>query len=242
MKNKLALIAISFIIGTAVYSQNQPTRKIYTTPDKNTYRRATVEAFDLDKVYNAITGEKIPKSDVIKMIQDNPKIHLEREYDIEGKILRYLYDPNDQNRSSNVVEPTKVSDGSAFPNFKLTTIDGKVSELRKLRGKFVILRFELGASGFRFKKNEIAELDKQINVLKNKENVEAIIIFQCAEEEIRKGFDLKDSNFKLVANGFNFIIKYGIRKFPSTLLIDPYGKLIKDFDFSEDIVLENYIK
>lgn len=237
MKNSvLIVLAISFIMGNAVYSQNQQNKKTYIT--------TTTEVFDFSKVYNKATGEKIRDSDVKRMIQDNPKLNLDREYDAEGKVLRYLYDPNDQNRSSKVVVGTKISEGSEFPNFKLTTIDGKESELNKLQGKLVILRFELGASDFRFKKNEIAEFDKQINALKNKENVEAIIIFQCAEDEIRKGFDLKDSNFKLVADGFNFIIKYGIRHFPSTLLIDQNGKLIKDYIFSEseNIVLDQYIK
>lgn len=235
MKNKvLIVLVISLMMGNAAFSQNQQNRKTYTS--------TTVEAFDLNKVYDKVTGSKIPVSDVKEMIHANPRLNLEREYDAEGKVLRYLYDPSTPNRSSNVVAGTKISEGSAFPNFKLTTIDGKESELNKLQGKLVILRFEMGAS--HFKKNEIAELDKQINALKNKENVEAIIIFQCAEDEIRKGFDLKDSNFKLVANGFNFIIKYCIRHFPSTLLIDQNGKLIKDYIFleSENIVLDQYIK
>lgn len=52
MKNKLALIAISFIIGTAVYSQNQPIATSYKRPfiDKD---------WDLNKIYYKATGLKI---------------------------------------------------------------------------------------------------------------------------------------------------------------------------------------
>ena len=59
---------------------------------------------------------------------------------------------------------------------------------------------------------------------------------------MRKGFDLENSNFELVANGQNFIEKYGISRFPSTVLIDQDGKLIEKYFYSEDITLKEHIK
>jgi hypothetical protein len=98
------------------------------------------------------------------------------------------------------------------------------------------------AKGNRFKKQDIELLDKKINALSKKEVVEAIIIFQSAEDEVREGFDLANSNFKLVANGVKFMIKYAIRQYPSTLLIDQNGILIGYFSDLDNLNLEEYIK
>jgi hypothetical protein len=114
--------------------------------------------------------------------------------------------------------------------------------LNSLQGKLVIVRFEKVANDFHFKKNEIADLDKKINSLKNKEDVEGIVIFECPEEEVRSGFDLKDSNFNVVADGQNFGLRYDVHFYPTTLLIDQTGKLIKVYFYSDDINLEEYVK
>ena len=187
------------------------------------------------------TGLKVSKSEFLKLIQENPKIYFEREVDAEGNVIRYLYNPSNQNRSGNEILNANVSEKVAFPNFKLTTIDKKKIELKNLIGKLVILRFELEANSFRFKKQEIEELDKQINLLSNKDDIEAIIIFGCTEDEVRKGFNLTSSNFELVANGQNFIFKYDIHSFPSTLLIDQNGKLIENYSDSKSIIIEEHI-
>ncbi len=236
MKNKvLIILAISFIIGTAAYGQNQQIGKSYT-------RSFVDKDFSPDKVYNKATGAKVSERDYRKILEENPRLYLEREIDEEGNVIRYLYDPNKPTVSDKPNLMTNIPEKGSVPNFKLTAIDGKKIELANLQGKLVILRFEQGAGDLRFKKNEIADLDKKINSLKNKENVEAIILFECPEEEVRKGFDLKDSNFKLIADGRNFSFKYDVHFYPTTLLIDQNGKLIKVYFNSEDINLEEYIK
>lgn len=206
------------------------------------FKRTFVDKdFDPNKIYNKETGIKISKSEYSKLQQKNSRIYFEREVDEEGNVIRYLYDPSNQNGSDNGNLNANVSEKVAFPNFKLTTIDKKKIELKNLVGKLVILRFELEANSFRFKKQEIEELDKKINALSNKEDVEAIIIFGCTEDEVREGFNLNNSNFKLVANGQNFIFKYNIHRFPSTLLIDQNGKLIENYSDSEEIIIEEHL-
>jgi len=224
-------MVLSLIYCGNTYSQNQQIKRSFVDKDWN-----------INKVYYKATGAKVSESDFYKINQEHPRLHLEREIDEEGHVMRYLYDPNNQTVSDKPNLLTNIPEKGTVPNFKLTAIDGKKIELANLQGKLVILRFEQGASDFRFKKNEIADLDKKINSLKNKDNVEAIIIFQCPEDEIRKGFDLKDSNFKLIPNGQNFAIKYDVHFYPSTLLIDQSGKLIKVYFNSEDINLDQYIK
>ena len=231
--NLLLLLLLTILTVNAAYTQNQ---QIGTS-----YKRTFIDKdWDLNKLYYKATGSKISVNEYHKLHQEFPKLYLEREVNEEGRVVRYLFDPNDQDKKPNLM--TNIPEKGAVPNFKVKSIDGKKIELNNLQGKLVIVRFEQGAGDFRFKKNEIAELDKKINSLKNKENVEGIIIFECPEEEVRKGFDLKDSNFKLIADGQNFSIKYDVHFYPTTLLIDQTGKLIKVVFYSDDINLEEYMK
>ena len=224
MKGKLLIVlTISFMITNLALSQGLT-------------RTMVDNDFSPDKVYYKQTGEKMPLSEFRRITQG--RVYFEREIDEEGHVIRYFYDPNNQKERYLSTLPEKA----LLPNFKLTTIDNKRIELKKLNGKLVILRFELEANSFRFKKQEIAALDKKINALSNKNDVEAIIIFSCGEDEVRKGFDIDNSNFKLVANGENFIIKYDIHTFPSTLLIDQNGKVIENFTNTENINLDDYLK
>jgi peroxiredoxin len=235
MKSKLLIILVfSFIYVGTVYCQNQQIGKSYT-------RSFIDKDWDISKLYNKVTGTRVTEGEFHKIRQENPKMYIEREIDEEGNVIRYLYDPNKPAVNDKPNLMTNIPERGLVPNFKVKTIDGKKIELASLQGKLVILRFECGAGDFRFKKNEIAELDKKINALKNKENVEAIIIFECSEEEVRKGFDLQNSNFNLIADGRNFSFKYGVHFYPSTLLIDQSGKLINVYFNSEDINLEEYL-
>ena len=224
MKGKLLIVlTISFMITNLALGQGLT-------------RTMVDNDFSPDKVYYKQTGEKMPLSEFRRITQG--RVYFEREIDEEGHVIRYFYDPNNQKDRIWNTLPEKA----LVPNFKLTTIDNKRIELKKLTGKLVILRFELEANSFRFNKQEIAALDKKINALSNKNDVEAIIIFSCGEDEVRKGFDIANSNFKLVAGGENFIIKYDIHRFPTTLLIDQEGKLIENLSNPESVVLEDYLK
>ena len=105
----------------------------------------------------------------------------------------------------------------------------------------VILRFELEADSFRFKKDEIVEIDKSINLSQRQSEIQAIIIFEASVEEIKKGFDLKNSNFKLIPNGFNFHQMLNIKSFPSTIILDKEGRLMGKLDWSESINILNML-
>lgn len=231
---ELFLVLISFLMSTVAFGQDNKVGMNYT--------RSFVSSFSSDNVYYKETGQKIPLAEFRRLMQENPKIYFEREIDEEGTVLRYYYSPNNQIKRGNGVFNFNVSENVAFPNFKLNTIDKKEIELKKISGKLVILRFETEAKGYRFKKQDIELLDKKINALSKKEDVEAIIIFQSAEDDVREGFDLANSNFKPVANGIKFMIKYAIRQYPSTLLIDQNGILIGYFSDLDSLNLEEYIK
>lgn len=235
MKNTQYIVLIIIIFSSStLYSQHKAIGVNWTKSNVD-------KDFDTTKIFSKETGLKISQKEFGVLIQQNPNLFLEREIDEAGNVIRYLYDSNNPTSKNNRPANSDASAMEAFPNFNLTTLDGTKIELSKLNGKLIILRFELFAAGFHFKKQEIQELNEKINVLENKNAVKAIIIFQCSESDVRKGFDLKDSNFELVANGQNFIDKYAISRFPSTLLIDQNGNLIEKYYYSEDIILKEYL-
>jgi cytochrome oxidase Cu insertion factor (SCO1/SenC/PrrC family) len=235
MKNRQQIILVIILFFTCtIYSQ----QKVIGV----NWKKSTVDKdFDITKIFNKETGLKISNKEFEILVQQNPNLFLEREIDKAGNVIRYLYDNNNPNGKNNLSTNSDTSTMEPFPNFNLTTLSGTKIELSKLNGKIVILRFELSATDFHFKKQEIEELDEQINALENKNAVKAIIIFQCSESDVRKGFDLENSNFELVANGQNFMDKYGISRYPYTLLIDQKGNLIAEYSHSEDIILKEQL-
>lgn len=200
------------------------------------------KSFSVDKVYHKNTGERLTQREFTKLVKANPKLHLIKEFDQEGNVIRYIYDPKVQGYAKAPRTTEVPIMNQPFPPFKLKSIYQKELNLDDLRGKVIILRFEMEASSFRFKKHEIEELDSKIKLLDEPDLVEAIIIFRTNRNEIIQGFDLKGSRFHLVANGSNLMGKYNIKRFPKTLVIDQEGNLAGDFNWSEDIVLEDYFE
>jgi len=236
MKNSLVVIIMLLWLSSITTYGQQDTVMLGVK-----YTKSYIDTdFHIYKVYYKGTNTRVPEKIFTKLVKENSNLFLERVIDDAGNITRYLYDPN---RKGGVTDTfLDTSHKGDFPNFKLHTVTDETIELSKLSGKIVILRFELEATTFRFKKHEIQELDEKINALQNKDAVEAIIIFQCSKSEVLEGFDLKDSNFKLVSDGRNFIDKYGISRFPSTLVIDQNGNLMGTFRDVDEIDLETYLK
>ena len=228
------ILFLTIAINTLSYSQDKQVFVSRTVKKEKT-------VLDPDLVYHKITGEKISEKEFRQLVKINPRLNLEGEYDARGKIIRYNYDPDNQNVPPRRYPYSVAPKDKTYPNFILNTIIGEQIELEKLRGKLVIVRFELFSSGFRFKQNEIEELDQKINALQNKEEVESIIIFSESKEAVERGFPLTNSNFKLVTDGDRFFDKYQIDRFPMTALIDKEGNLIDYFKYSEDIDLKNHL-
>lgn len=233
MKYFITVIFLFFTI-----SINSQEKKI-----KKTFKRTSIEErIDYSNIYNKQTGKKISKKEFIKLIKSNPNLPIQKIIGKDGNVIKYLVDTTPQKNSINNFRNNPIKNGEIFPNFIVNTTTNKKIELNTLKGKIVIVRFELEANSFRFKKDEISMLDAKINQINNKEEkVVAIIIFASSKSDINKGFNLPNSNFNLVANGNNFFIKYSIRSIPSTAIIDQKGKLIQFFDDVDTINLKKIL-
>lgn len=214
--------------GIQVFSQKTiSTKKVVKSVDTQ---------FSIEKVFNKRTGEKISAEEFSKLISKNPNLSLDRVYDNSGNVVKYLYDPDKKNSPMlNSSKKESKAKGEKFPNLNLTTIDGETIKIEDLKGKLVIIRMEMEAGSFRFKKHEIEELDEAINQTGRESEIEAIAIFRTSELDVRKGFDLKNSNFKAIPNGANFQNQLNIRSFPTTIVLDKEGRVIDNFRSSNRI-------
>ena len=193
---------------------------------------------DLNKVYNKNTGEKMIPEKVEQLIRNNSKIRLEPYYGNDGKVSRFYYFP--EAASGKKIAATEIIEaGKPFLEFKMKTTEGKMVWLKDLKGKLVVLHFTLDAMYFRY--DELENLDKKINTLYRKEDVEALVLVESSATSLAPKFDLKISNFELVNEALGFVRKFGLRRLPSTVVIDAEGKLLGIFKRVEDIDLNSYL-
>ena len=224
---KQGLFILVFIINLQLLAQEQ----IGIQFEK---KRIDTE-FSIDKLYNKKTSKRVSQKEFEKLVKQNPNLQIEPVYDNKGNTVKYFYDPDKSNSLSISNSDKSIKIGDYYPELIFKTIDGETIKLKDLKGKMVILRFEMEADTFRFKKYEIEEMDQGINETQRGSEIEAIIIFDATEQQIRKGFDLTNSNFKLVPNGVNFQRKMNIRSFPSTVILNKQGQLMEELPMSEGI-------
>jgi len=216
---------MSFSVMIA-FCQNETFTKKFT--------RTKVLKIDFSKIYYKKTGEKIKEKEFVKLVKNNPNLQIENIIGIDGEIEKYLVFFEKKKK--------KIIKGDLFPNFIAKTIENKRIELKNYERKIIILRFELEANTFRFKKEEIKQIDLLINKIEKKEEkIKSIIFFASNELDIEEGFDLQNSNFELIPNSLNFHQKFSITKFPTTIIIDKNGKLVDYFTCMEDINLNKLI-
>lgn len=233
MKKKILITLLFFTVLITFGQEKTVFRK---------FKTSRIEKVDFSKIYNKKTGKKIKKKKYIKLKKNNPNLQLERIIGVNGEIVKYLLDLSLINNSPRNYRTKPIIKGELFPNFIAKTINKRIIELSRQRGKIVILRFELEANSFRFKKQEIKQIDNLINKINNKnEKVKAIIFFASNELDIKQGFDFQNSNFEIISNGYNFQEKFSITRFPTTIVIDKNGKLIDYYNYMDEINLTRLI-
>ena len=233
MKKKILITLLFFTVLITFGQEKTVFRK---------FKTSRIEKVDFSKIYNKKTGKKIKKKKYIKLKKNNPNLQLERIIGVNGEIVKYLLDLSIINNSPRNYRTKPIIKGELFPNFIAKTINKRIIELSRQRGKIVILRFELEANSFRFKKQEIKQIDNLINKINNKnEKVKAIIFFASNELDIKQGFDLQNSNFEIIPNSYNFQDKFSITRFPTTIIIDKNGKLIDYYNYIDEINLTHLV-
>lgn len=195
-------------------------------------------AFNTNIVYYKDSEKKLSKQKVISLIRQNSKTYFKPIYNQEGEIEKYYYDSKQP--TADIIKNIPVEKGTTFPPFKLTTVEGEKVLSENLRGKIVVIRFTFWDIPGDVKTQELEAIENQIKVLPEPDDVVAIIINNGDLSTTKRFYSKKKSLFKVVPNGLNFINKYGITRFPSTLVLNREGKLVNTYSYTEDLSLLNY--
>lgn len=227
----LILYLFLFLGLTSIKCKAQETEKI-----SKVFKTKEVIKIDFSILFDKKTGKKLSEKEFRQKTKKNNSFNLEKVINAKGEVEKYFFIETTEKKLLTRDISKRVKVGEPFPEFELKTIKNQSIKLSNLKGKVVIIRFELFADNFRFKKHEIESLDKRINTL-GKDNFKAIIIYTSSAEEIKRGFTFKNSNFHNVANGINFGQRYSVTRFPSTIIINKYGNLEGYFKNSDEIDL-----
>ncbi|MGB7785322.1 MAG: redoxin domain-containing protein [Salinimicrobium sp.] len=232
--NRIFTFLIILLLGFPALAQEQVAVKRQVV--RRTREVATA------KLYLKPTGEKLSQKEFYALWSKNPNMAMERVINNKGEVEKILVDPGAEPSPlmNNWAEKTKP--GEDFPELEFTTVEGKSLKLKDLRGKLIILHWDTDANTPRFQKELVQELDATINASPHKHEVAAILLFMNSAEQVKKGFDFQESNFSAVPDAANFTAKLNIRSFPTTLVIDKEGKLIKELSRKQQLDLEELLE
>jgi hypothetical protein len=180
------------------------------------------------KIYNKHTGKKIGDEEFLRFIQVNPKVNFEYEINKYGRVEKYLLDT--ANRNSRIdYKMEEIGSEEVFPEFVFQTLGGAKLKSSELLGHWVILRFE---NFLKMDSLSIKAFDQLMSRSQKKDNVYAISCFQEPKEEIIKRLEISsNTNVHIVPESYFFFIRYKIAliptKLPTTIILDPKGKVFK---------------
>lgn len=118
----------------------------------------------------------------------------------------------------------KAMVGKPFPDFDLTSIDGKNYKLADLKGKVVVLNF-----WFIECYPCLAEFPDLNKVVKNFEGKEVVFLALCAKgkiEKIRTLLKRRPIDYEVITSDFVYAKTLGVEIFPVNMVINTEGYLV----------------
>lgn len=194
------------------------------------------------KVYNKKTKKWVSNLELMEIARKHPFIFFQTVYNKYGEIDTLFYDPDNINegKSPNRKEENQTKPGEIFPEYVFRTIDDIILDSEKLKGKWVLLSFDLLA-----KPDLMKKLSRQSDSARPFVEKDQLVLILCMADT--KAIMLKKSGqeehvFNIVSDGGNFHGKFNIVSFPTRILIDPEGRVVKYFHPTEEIRFKKFIK
>ncbi len=126
-------------------------------------------------------------------------------------------------------------EGFEIPEFNFTDLMGKVYNKLLTKGKIVILKCWFIHCGACVK--EFTELNKLVDDNHERDDILFLSLALDSKQDLIKFFETKDFKFATVAEMKNYIVnKLNITEYPTHLLIDRNGKIIKVVNRIDDLV------
>lgn len=232
MVNKLSIASIVLVCGFINQSACQVKSASYPDVVEISSFKTYSRSFELDpnRVYNLHSGEKIDPIKFAEMINGKP-FTIKREIDNYGRIAKYLYDTTGDR--SIIKKQENFNIGEFLLPFDIISLRGKEIKFDELRGKNVIVRFEMFVDQYDFENKRLLQLENQLSEI---DETIGIIFFLGSKEKLDI-LDTKGTQFNLVLQGANFHERYGVIRIPTTILINKEGIVVDIFYRNDEIDL-----
>lgn len=231
MKANLILFIALFILSNNTFAQIAG--KTYT------------ERISGKEIYNKVSGKLINEKDVNTLIENNPHIYFEPVINKYGDIESYLVDPSEPSTNGRIISrdiSKQVKKGEQFPPFVMKSISNRVIDSEKIRGKIILMQFQLQLVKPLFIKQTLDAFNSLIEDVRKTTEVEAVIVTESTKDEIQEQIGDGIYVAEIVPNGRNFNQKYQVINFPSIVLIDKYGNLVSYYNQNEMEILKSDIE
>lgn len=139
-------------------------------------------------------------------------------------------------------EKVRAMEGEKFPEFELTTMDGKIHKSEDLLGKIVLLNFWFTAC--RPCVQEMPDINKIVDEFKDEDIVFIAPTFD-EKAKVEKFLTRFDFNYEVVTDVKDYIKENNVRYFPTHFVIDREGyvkKVVIGYSVMTDNMLKKAIK
>tara|TARA_R100000935_G_scaffold35020_1_gene55795 strand:+ start:472 stop:1011 length:540 start_codon:yes stop_codon:yes gene_type:complete len=123
--------------------------------------------------------------------------------------------------------------GDAFPKFRTKTVNNEKTSSKDLKGKIVVINFQLMLRAPFAKIDEIKMVEDYVS---SKENMESLIFSISGNEDAVNFVEENKLNSKIVADATNFTRRYGVFKFPTYMLVDREGNFLGSYTKTDELI------
>jgi peroxiredoxin len=229
LKKAITFIAICLIITNSIAQESPPA----------TFKTSTTSTFQIDEnthIYNKETGERMDFNLAVELINKNSGVSFEKKYNERGEVTTLIYDPG-QIHTGKVTRDIalRTKPNEHFPDFIFTTLEGGEIGSRELRGKIIVLYFNLFLKQPFISEKMLFDFDKVIQDSPLAKEITSIFLTASSGDDSKKFTDQVKINYPIVPNATNFNDKYIVTKLPSYIIINRDGTLNGYVDDLEEL-------
>ena len=147
-------------------------------------------------------------------------------FDKYGEVDHFEFDPDQKgDRVSMIDTSLRVHPGEPFPPFAMRSEKKITWDSEDLKGKHIVIYFAGFTRAPLFMEKQFKEFQE---IIKNdtKSSETAVIVVSVENETVGNPV-IEQSGFVFIPDGGNFTKKYQVKSFPTIIVIDKNGKLVR---------------
>ena len=161
----------------------------------------------------------------------------------QGKPVYKLYklNSNDENYRSTIKQMAEIEmahfkmEGNELPAYHFTDLNGKIYDNNSTKGKLLVVKCWFIRCAACVK--EFPELNKLVEENKDRDDVLFVSLAMDSKEDLMNFLKTKEFKYAVIPETTNFMVnEMHINMFPTHLLIDRNGKIVKVVNGIEDLI------